>query len=157
MIFWPPSNNRWQSFVCILYLLDKIYHYIKIIPMISCIAIILLFRHYQKLFQLDRGVKISYVILTRPLDIFTPQWIDDKVLFAFHIYLIRSLYWNYINDFLNSYNAFVWHYQELSQLDPGVKISHDILTPPLDIFPHLPPLPPNNRWKTVVCISCLLD
>ena len=28
-----------------------------------------------------------------------------------------------------------WHYQKVSQLDPGVKISYDILTPsPLDIF-----------------------
>ena len=33
-----------------------------------------------------------------------------------------------------------WHYQKLSQLDPGVKIPYDILTPPpspLDIFTHL--------------------
>ena len=107
MIFWPPSNNRWQSFVCILYLFDKISHYIEIISMISWIAIMLLFWHYQKLSQLNPGVKISYDILTPPLDIFTSQWIADKVLFAFHIYLIRSLYWNYINDFLNCYNAFI--------------------------------------------------
>ena len=32
-----------------------------------------------------------------------------------------------------------WQYQKLSQLDPGVKISYDILTPPspLDIFTPL--------------------
>ena len=31
-----------------------------------------------------------------------------------------------------------WHYQKVSQLDPGVKISYDILTPsPLDIFTPL--------------------
>ena len=29
-----------------------------------------------------------------------------------------------------------WHYQKLSQLDPEVKISYDILTPQLDIL-HL--------------------
>ena len=29
-----------------------------------------------------------------------------------------------------------WHYQTLSQHDPDVKISYDILTPQLDIF-HL--------------------
>ena len=34
-----------------------------------------------------------------------------------------------------------WHYQKPSQLDPGVKISYDILTPPLDIFVHLPTIP----------------
>ena len=27
-----------------------------------------------------------------------------------------------------------WHYQNLSELDPGVKILYDILTPPLDIL-----------------------
>ena len=32
-----------------------------------------------------------------------------------------------------------WHYQKLSQLDPGVKILYDILTPPLDIYAQLPP------------------
>ena len=45
-----------------------------------------------------------------------------------------------------------WHYQKLSQLDPGVKISYDILTPPLDIF-----TPPMNRWKSFVYNSYLLD
>ena len=30
-IFWLPSNNQWQSFVCSSYLLDKIYQYINII------------------------------------------------------------------------------------------------------------------------------
>ena len=31
-----------------------------------------------------------------------------------------------------------WHYQKVSQLDPGVKISYDILTPShLDIFTPL--------------------
>ena len=59
--------------------------------MISWIVIMLLFWHYQKLSQLDLGVKISYIILT-PLDIFDPpQIIDDEVVFAFHIYLIRSI------------------------------------------------------------------
>ena len=27
-----------------------------------------------------------------------------------------------------------WHYQNLSKLDPGVKISYDILTPPSKYF-----------------------
>ena len=45
--------------------------------MISWVVIMLLFWHFQKLSQLDPGVKISYDILT-PL--------DDKVLFVFHIY-----------------------------------------------------------------------
>ena len=42
--------------------------------MISLIVMMLLFWHYQKLSQLDPGVKISYDILTppSPLDIFTP-------------------------------------------------------------------------------------
>ena len=45
--------------------------------MISWVVIMLLFWHFQKLSQLDPGVKISYGILT-PL--------NDKVLFVFHIY-----------------------------------------------------------------------
>ena len=62
------SINRWKSFVCIPYQLDKIVHYIIIISMISWIAFILTL---PKLSQLDPVVKISYDILT-PLDIFTP-------------------------------------------------------------------------------------
>ena len=54
--------------------------------MISWIVKMLLFWHYQKVSQLDPGVKISYNILTpSPLDIFTPSKINDKVLFAFYI------------------------------------------------------------------------
>ena len=37
--------------------------------MISCIVIMLLFSHFQKLSQLDPGVKISYDILTPPLSL----------------------------------------------------------------------------------------
>ena len=97
---WIPPPNELQSFVCISYLFDKIYHYIRIISMISWIVVMLLFWHYQKLSQLNPGkkisrgvgVKISYNILT-PLDIFTPppQIINDKVLFVFHIYLTISI------------------------------------------------------------------
>ena len=65
---------------------------------------------------------------------FHPQCIDDKVFFAFHIYLIRSLYWDHINDFLNSYNAFILTLPKAIPHWPGVKISYDILTPYLDIF-----------------------
>ena len=65
--------------------------------MISWIAIMLLFWHYQMLSQLDPGVKISYDILTAhptPTYFHPAQIIDDKVLFAFQniiIYLIRSI------------------------------------------------------------------
>ena len=45
-----------------------------------------------------------------------------------------------------------WHYQNLSQLDPGVKISYDILTPPLDILTPL-----KNPWQSIVCILYLVD
>ena len=59
--------------------------------MISWIVKMLLFWHYQKLYQLDLGVKISYNILT-PLRYFQPpQIINNEVLFAFHIYLIKSI------------------------------------------------------------------
>ena len=44
----------------------------------------LLFWHYQKLSQLDPEVKISYDILTPQLDIL-------HLMFAFRIYLIRSI------------------------------------------------------------------
>ena len=52
--------------------------------MISWIVIMLLFWHYQKLSQLDPEVKISYDILTPQLDIL-------HLMFAFRIYLIRSI------------------------------------------------------------------
>ena len=32
-IFWPPYNNQWQSFIFLLYLLDKVCHCINIILM----------------------------------------------------------------------------------------------------------------------------
>ena len=75
---------------------------------------------------------VQYFDPPSPPDIFTPpQIIDDKVLFAFHIYLIRS-----IIKIVSMISGIVkmllfWHYQNLSELDPGVKISYDILTPPL--------------------------
>ena len=61
--------------------------------MISLVIVMVLFWHYQKLPQLDPGVKISYIILTPPPPRYfqPPQIIEDKVLFAFHIYLIRSI------------------------------------------------------------------
>ena len=61
--------------------------------MISWKVKMLLFWHYQKLSQLDLGVKISYDILT-PLPsryFHPPVIINDKVLFAFHIYLRRCI------------------------------------------------------------------
>ena len=52
--------------------------------MISWIVKMLLFWYYQKLYQLDLGVKISY-------DILTPQQDILHLMFAFRIYLIRSI------------------------------------------------------------------
>ena len=104
--------------------------------MIFLIDMMLLFWHYQKLSQPDPGVKISYNILT-PLPsryFYPPQINDDKVLFAFHIYLIRSIIKivsmiSWIGKML-----LLWHYQNLSELDPGVKISYNILIPPSRYF-----------------------
>ena len=45
-----------------------------------------------------------------------------------------------------------WHYQNLSELDPGVKISYDILNPPSRYFDPL-----KNRWQSFVCILYLFD
>ena len=50
--------------------------------MISWIVKMLLFWHYQKLYQLDPGVKISYDILTPPRYFQPPQIINDKVFFC---------------------------------------------------------------------------
>ena len=55
-----------------------------------------LFWHYQNLSKFDPGVKILYDILTPPPPLPSryfdpPEIIDDKVLFAVHIYLIRSI------------------------------------------------------------------
>ena len=47
--------------------------------MISWIVLMLIFKHYQKLSQLNPAVKISYDILTPPPRYFHPaQIIDDK-------------------------------------------------------------------------------
>ena len=73
--------------------------------MSSSIVKMLSFWHYQKLSKLDPEVKILYYILT-PSRYFQPPpppppSPDDKVFFAFQIYLVKSLYHNYIHDFLN--------------------------------------------------------
>ena len=52
--------------------------------MISSVVLIVLFWHYLDLSQFDPGVKISYDILTPHLII------NDKVLFASHIYLVKA-------------------------------------------------------------------
>ena len=39
----PPSNNQWQSFSCLSYLLEKMYYYIKIVLMISWVSVMLSF------------------------------------------------------------------------------------------------------------------
>ena len=70
--------------------------------MISWIVKMLSFWHYQKLSQLDPGVKISYDILTPSRYFHPPNESMTKFFFAFHIYLVKSLYYNYINGFLNS-------------------------------------------------------
>ena len=50
--YFDPPTRYFAFNVCISYLLDKIYHYIKIILMISLVIIMLLFWYYQKLSQL---------------------------------------------------------------------------------------------------------
>ena len=105
----------------------------------------LLFWHYQKLSQLDPGVKISYDILTPPLPsryFYPPEIIDDKVLFAVHIYLTRSIIKIVSMTSWIVKMLLFWHYQNLSELDPGVKISYD---------------PLKNRWQSFVCILYLVD
>ena len=113
--------------------------------MISWMVKMLLFWHYQKLNQLNPGVKISYDILT-PLDIFNSlKWSMTKVFFAFHIYLIISLYYNYINDFLNSYNAFILTLPETIPTRPGGQ----------NIVRYFDP--PTRYFAFNVCISYLFD
>ena len=95
--------------------------------MISLIVMMLLFWHYQKLSQLDPG-------FAPPLPcryFYPPEIIDDKVLFAVHIYLIRSIIKivSMISWIIKM--LLFWHFHNLSELDPGVKISYDMLTPPL--------------------------
>ena len=41
--FDPPSNDQWQSFICLSYLLEKMYYYIKIMLMTSLVFLMLLF------------------------------------------------------------------------------------------------------------------
>ena len=130
---WPGGQNivryfdppQWQSFICVSYLLDKIHHCIKIISMISWVVIMLSSWHFQKLSQLDPGVKISYDILT-PLKLSMTKfficvsYLLDKICHYIKIILMISLV---------VIMLLFWHYQNLAQLDQGVKISYDNLTP----------------------------
>ena len=53
MIFWhPPSNNQWQSFICLSYLLEKMHYYFKIIWMIDWLFMMLLFCTTNTLFNI---------------------------------------------------------------------------------------------------------
>ena len=98
------------KFCFCLYLLDKIYH-IKIISMMSWIVIMLLLTLPKAIQTRPGGQNIIWYFdpLSRYFDPPPPPPItDDTVLFVFHIYLQNlSLYQNYINDFLSSYNAFI--------------------------------------------------
>ena len=128
-IFWPPPRyfhpptNQWQSFLCISYLLDKIYHYIEIISMISWIVIMLLFWHYQKLSQFDPGVKISRYF--RPPTPSPPPNNPWKTVVCIS-YLLDKIY-HYIKIILVIYwvviMLLIWHYPKLR-----AKIPYDILT-----------------------------
>ena len=129
--------------------LDKIYHYIKIILMISWVIIMRLFWNYQILSQLK--VKISYNILTD-----SPQIINDKVLFVAHICLIRSIdiSTSWINSFLSSSSAFNFcttkNYPNLTR---GSKYhirgsKYRMLFWP----PHS-----NNQLQSFICLSYLLE
>ena len=63
--------------------------------------------------QLDQGVKISYDILTHTHP--SLLLINDKVLFAFHIYLRRCIinYYIHINDSMSIHDAYILHYQHM--------------------------------------------
>ena len=103
----------------------------------------LVYWHCQISFQLE--VKILNDILTD-----SPQIINDKVLFAVHIYLIRSI------DILTSLiisqvflMILIFTPPTTIPIWPGVKISYDISTPP--------PPSSNNQWQSFICLSCLLE
>ena len=110
--------------------------------MISLVIIMVLFWHYQKLSQLDPGVKISYIILTPPRYFQPPQIIDDKVLFVAHICLIRSIniLTSWMISCLSSANAFNFcttkNYPNLT-----IKISYQGVKIPYDILTTHPPPP----------------
>ena len=154
--FDPPSryfHPQWidDKFFCIPYLFDKII--ILKLSMISWIVIMILSWHYQKLSQLDPAVEISYDILTPPW-IFSLHSNNQWQSFLCISYLLDKIY-HYI-EIISMISWIIimflfWHYQKLSQLDPGVKISYDILTP--SRYFH----PPTNQWQSFVCISYLLD
>ena len=137
-----PPNNRWKTVVCISYLLDKIYHYIKIILVISWVVIMLLFSHYQKLSQ--PRVKISYDILTD-----SPQIINEKVLFAVHICLIRSIsiLTSLMISVLSSSNAFNFYTTK----------NYPILTRGSKYRVIFWPPPTKNQWQSFICLSYLLE
>ena len=117
--------------------------------MISWVVIMLLFWHYQKLSQLM--VKISYDILTD-----SPQIFKDKVLFAVHICLIRSIsiLTSLMISFLSSSNALNFYtIKNYPNSTRGSKYR-------MIFWPHPPPPhppPPNNQWKSFICLSTWED
>ena len=97
--------------------------------MISWVVIMLLFSHYQKLSQLR--VKKSYDILTD-----SPQIINEKVLFAVHICLIRSIsiLTSLMISVLSSSNAFNFYTtKNYPILTRGSKYRMIFWPPPLKI------------------------
>ena len=152
-IFWPPSNNQWQNFVCVSYLLDNIYHYIKIMLMITWVVIMLLFWHYQKLSQFDPGSKYRTIF-----------WLPSNnkwQSFVWSLYLLDKIYWyiNSINDFLHSSNAFDFYTtKNYSNLTRGSKYCMAFFDPHPTTTPlQSPPPTSNSQWQSFICLSYLLE
>ena len=110
--------------------------------MIPCVVILLLSWHYQKLSQLDLGVKISYDILTD-----SPQVINDKVLFAVHICLIRSIkILALLMIFWVVLMLLIFTLPKTIPTWPGDQNTVWYFDPPS-----------NNQWQSFICLSYLLE
>ena len=112
--------------------------------MISCVVILLLqnLLHYQKLSQLDLGIKISYDILTD-----SPQVINDKVLFVVHICLMISI--KILTLLMIFWVVLMLLIFTLPKTIPTWPRGQNIVW-------YFDP-PSNNQWQSFICLSYLLE
>ena len=151
--YFDPPTRYFAFHVCISYLLDKIYHYIKIILMISWgISAFIL--------TLPKAIPNQGQNIVRYFD-WLPSNNQWQSFFVAHICLIR--YINILTSWmiycLNSANAFNFcttkNYPNLTRGSKyhtrGSKY-HDILTPPPHTHTHS-----NNQLQSFICLLYLLE
>ena len=133
----PPSYNRWQSFVCISYLIDNIYYHNSIILMIYSVVVIIYFDTTKNYPNFARGSKYCTI---------SPASKNRWQNFVCNSYLLHKIY-HYINIISIIHILVImpsfWQYPNSTRGQ--------------DIVQYFDPTTSNNWWQSFVCVSYLLD